>query len=78
MNDLALFKQKLSMVLITPVFAVGYAIPAVLANGQLFTPKENIQFNVFAFAFIVPRISAMLQHCLPPVLNVSDVSANCF
>ncbi|MGB9842628.1 MAG: hypothetical protein ACPLKZ_07970, partial [Candidatus Bathyarchaeales archaeon] len=66
--DLALFKQKLSISLITPAFLVCQVAPALLADRQLFSFKENIQLYVLAFALIIPGISTMLQHRLPPVI----------
>jgi hypothetical protein len=38
MNDLALFKLKLSIGSFTPVYVLfGYVSPALLADGQFFT-----------------------------------------
>lgn len=79
MKDLALFKQKLSISLITPAFFVGQVAPALLADRKFFSFKENIELYVFAFALVIPRILTMLQHHLPPLLNLLLISGgNCF
>jgi hypothetical protein len=46
---------------------LGYAAPAPPANRALFTFELNVDFDIVAFAVIVPRISATFHGHEPPV-----------
>lgn len=62
MNDFALFKLKLSIGSFAPVyFFLGYIAPALFADRQFFAFHHYIQFDVFAFAFVIPRIFTVFQ-----------------
>jgi hypothetical protein len=65
---------------LSPVkFFFGNTIPTLLADGQFLSFKENVEFDVFAFALVLPRVFTMFQPCEPPVLSsISIVSENCF
>jgi hypothetical protein len=53
---------------LSPVkFFFGNTIPTLLADGQFLSFKENVEFDVFAFALVLPRVFTMFQPCEPPV-----------
>jgi hypothetical protein len=35
--------------------------PALSADGQFLSLEQNVEFDVFAFAFVFPGVSAMFQ-----------------
>jgi len=39
----------------------GYFAPATPTNGELITLKNYVNFYVFVFAFLIPRISTTLH-----------------
>ena len=70
MNDLALLALKLS---ILPVlFLVSDFAPALLTYRQVFASYLDVEFYVFAFAGVFPRVFTMFHsfYLKPPV--------NCF
>jgi hypothetical protein len=60
-KDLALFKPKLSIDYSPVQLFVCNIIPTLFADWECFTPKQDVKFYVFAAAFSVPRILAMLH-----------------
>ena len=62
--------------LIAPVkLFVRHAAPALFANGQFFSFKENVKLDVFTFTLVFPRILTMLQFREPPVTFLSHLLA---
>jgi len=50
--------------LISPIKVfVCYAIPALFADGYFFSFDDNVEFDVFVFALVFPRIFTVLQYC---------------
>lgn len=47
---------------------VGYAGPALLAYGEFFAFEHDVQFYVFALAFVLPRVFAMFHPIFPPTV----------
>jgi len=49
-------------------FFIRYATPTLPADRPFLPFKENVEFDIFAFALVLPRVSTMFQPCEPPVL----------
>jgi hypothetical protein len=61
MYDLALLAPKFSIVFSPLVFLVSYCVPALLADGYFFASYKNVEFYIFAFASVFPRVFTMLH-----------------
>jgi hypothetical protein len=59
MNDLALLALKLSI--LPFLFLIRDFAPALLAYGQVFAFHLDVEFDVFAFARIFPRVFTMFH-----------------
>jgi hypothetical protein len=62
-KDLAVFKLKFSIQVSPLNFFLSNRRPTLLANGQFFSFKQNVQLYVLAFAVMLPRILTMFQTC---------------
>jgi hypothetical protein len=61
MYDLTLLTLKFSIVFSPLVFLVSYFVPALLADGYFFAFYLNVEFDVFVFAGVFPRVFTMLH-----------------
>jgi hypothetical protein len=61
MYDLAQLTLKFSIAFSPFLFLVSYFDPALLANGQFFAFYLNVQFDVFAFTVVFPRVFTTLH-----------------
>jgi len=52
---------------------VGESGPASSADGQSFSFEENVDFDVVALAFFVPRVLAVFHQFNPPVMCCHDL-----
>ena len=61
MYDLALFKLKLSTFGSPFQVFVSEVAPALSADWEFFSFEQNVQFNIFALAGMLPRVLTPFQ-----------------